>query len=114
MTTCLLENCGYFPGDIEHLLSASCPALGPALKKSLCVSLLSLEEHPDLHSLVTTAYSMGSSVWCSFLIDPTTFQSVIEYRQQFGYSSIFPVLKLSRTYIWCMHKTRQRLRETKI
>ena len=109
---CLLNNCGFYPGDIEHLLSTSCPAVGPALTRKLVNSLLLLEDRPDLHEIITSAYNDGPNVWCSLLVDPTTFPPLIAYRQQFGLSSILPVLKFARHFIWCMHKTRMQLRNS--
>ena len=104
-----MEDCGAYPGDIEHLLSTSCPALGLALRQSLSIGLAYLEEFPELYDIVTEAFRKGSFDWCSMLVDPSTFPPLLAYKQQFGLQSIFPVLKFSRSYIWCMHKTRIRL-----
>ena len=108
---CLLKDCGFYPGDVEHLLSSSCPALSPYLQENLKRSLYSVEDFPDLFRIVKTAFDEGPSVWCSLLVDPSTYPPLIRYMQLFGSSSIYPVMKLCRSYIWCMHRTRKRLQQ---
>ena len=89
---CSLGKCGFYPGDIQHLLSSLCPVLGPALKENLSRGLPSLEEYPDLYDIVSTAYKEGPEIWCSFVVDPTTHPVMIQYKQLYGISSIYAVL----------------------
>ena len=108
---CLLEGCGVYPGDVDHLLSGECAALRSHLDLNLERNLSELKLfHPDLFNIVQCVLNQGGSAWTSFVVVPTPHQQIIQYKQLFGADSIYPVMRLSRSYIWCMHRSRLRLK----
>ena len=57
-------------------------------------------------------YFFRSSLeWAQFVLDPTTDPQVISFKQEYGITSIWPLLKLCRAYVWTMHRQRTLLCE---
>ena len=54
---CRLPNCGFYPGDLVHFLSGSCPALRDALSNTLQHSLDGLTNTPYLIPPIVSAKS---------------------------------------------------------
>ena len=108
---CTLESCNFFPGDVVHYLSGACPALSRQLSVTLDNSLKSLSEYPFLIDPVLTAFSKSPEEGTEFLLDPHSNVLVIPIRQLYGSEAIWPLFKLSRAYIWCMHRERSKLME---
>ena len=107
--SCRLPGCHTFPGDSSHLLSGTCPALRRTLILSLKNSLDTLAAHPLLLDLVKNIISSSSSeAWVAFILDPSTNPAAIKLMQDLGKKFIWPLFRLSRTYIWAMHKQRSR------
>ena len=106
------SNCGQYPGNVTHYLSGNCPALSTSLMNTLEHSLSSLPLFPDFASIVHCALSRSSFEWTKFVLDPTTDPQVINIKQNYGVTSIWPLLKLCRGYVWTMHRQRMRLSDS--
>ena len=111
---CTLLGCDFFPGDCTHWLSFECPALSAVLISTLNNVLKVLRPWPLLLDVVYDALSKSNEEWASFVVDPSTYPSVIVLKQQFGEQSIWPLFKLSRALIWCFHREQKRLKGLKI
>ena len=96
--------CGFSPGDVVHYLSGDCPVLCHPLSVVLQNSLANLPS--TLTAPVMTSLSEGPEEWTSFILDPSTNASVLELSRDFGQRFIWPLFRLSRAYIWCMHSQR--------
>ena len=107
---CKLPGCVALVGDCEHLLSGDCPALQHSLHETLSSSLnlLSLSS-PLLVPPVLLALSRGSFEWTKFLLNPSVDVEVLKLKQIYGENFVWPHLRLSRAYIWCMDKEKSRL-----
>ena len=98
--------CGVFPGDTRHILSGACIVLKPHLETTLLNCLSFLAAFPALYGAVTLALNSDENEWVSFILDPSTNVNVIPLAQDGGEKAIWPLFRLSRAYIWSMHKTR--------
>ena len=96
--------CGFSPGDVVHYLAGDCPVLSGPLGSVLKNSLANLPS--DLTGPVMSSLSEGPEEWASFIVDPSTNVHVLELSRDFGRRFIWPLFKLSRAYIWCMHSQR--------
>ena len=107
---CLM--CGYYPGNVSHYLSGACPTLATQLQSCLdrCFQFLSLT--PYLLPPVYSALNNDADDWVGLVVDPSTNKEVIKIRQYFGDQSIWPLFRLSRAYIWCMHCERRKFMDT--
>ena len=101
--------CDFFPGDISHYLTGDCPALAEQLKKTLSHSFSYLSHYPTLLQTALTVYNSSRLEFAAFIADPSTNPLVIKLRQEFGSKFVWPLFRLSRAYILCMHRERQRL-----
>ena len=106
---CRLPSCSSPQGDLEHLLTAACPALAPALACTLqhCTSFLST--NPSLLSTVHDALSREPSDFVSFIPDPSTDRAILPLIQQYGSNILAPLFRFSRAWIWAAHRDRMRL-----
>ena len=106
---CRLPSCSSQQGDLEHLLTAACPALGPALAGTLqrCSNFLS--SHPSLLSTVQAALARQPADFVSFILDPSTDRAVLPLTQLHGSSILAPLFRFSRAWIWTVHRDRLRL-----
>ena len=102
--------CGSFPGSVSHYLSGHCPALRPDLEICLDHSLRLLSSTPYLLPPVLYALHHSIEDWVGLIVDPVTNVQVIKIKQEYGSEAIWPLYRLSRAVIWCMH--RQRLRHS--
>ena len=107
---CTLSGCDFFPDDTTHWLSFQCQALAPALTSTFNNVIEVLRPWPLLLDVVHDALSRSPVEWAKFVVDPSTYPSVIVIKQQFGEESIWPLFKLSRALIWCFHKEQKRLK----
>ena len=105
---CTLGSCTYFPGDVTHYLSGDCPYLTHQLQSTLDHSLKYLSEFPLLIPPTLHALSQSTEEKVSFILDPYSYGQVIPIRQKYGAQSVWPLFKLSRSYIWCMHREGQK------
>ena len=103
------SNCNFFPGDVTHYLSGSCPSLSAQLKLTLDRSLTILASTPLLLQPVLFALNSHPDEWAAFVVDPFVNSQVIAIRQTFGSEAVWPLFRLSRAYIWCMDRERKRL-----
>ena len=110
---CSHPGCGKRPGDIVHYLSGDCLPLSSALRLNLSRGLSRLEPHPQLHFAVNNALRQDPEYWVKFILDPSTDPLVIAIRQESGSRAIWPIFRLARSFIWCMHQHRQRFLKRK-
>ena len=101
--------CYYYPGNVQHYLSGLCPALSSQLHTCLQHSLNILSNTPYLLESLYSAISKSAEDWIYLIADPATNSDVIKIRQHYGSKSIWPLFRLSRAYIWCMHCERTKL-----
>ena len=106
---CTLGSCDHFPGDVTHYLSRDCPALSSQLNTTLENYLEILTEFPVLMSAVLSALSQSNQDFVTFIVDPFYHPLVIPIRQELGPQSVWPLLRLSRAYIWTMHRERKKI-----
>ena len=102
-------NCGAYPGDVTHYLSGSCPVLSRQLNSTLNYSLDILSEFPLLKETTLAALTRSPEDWTSYLLDPYSSDLVIPIRQEYGSQAVWPLFKLSRAMIWCMHRERTKI-----
>ena len=100
--------CNFFPGDCLHYLSGTCSYLSEALSQTLQHSLDILSTTPLLLDTVLSSLQQPSDQWVKFILDPSTDRNVIKIKQEFGVRAIWPLFRLSRAYIWSMHRQRMR------
>ena len=96
--------CGYYPGDFSHWLSFMCQPLANSLYAVLTQSLEELSPWPALQDIVQRAFYRDSKGWTSYVVDPSTDVMVIPVQQRHGPKYIWPLFKLSRSLIWCVHR----------
>ena len=103
--------CSYVCGDTVHLLSGECPPLQIALNSTLNHSLILLRDScPELVSPVVSALRKGALEWATFILNPSTTKEVIRLVQEHGSQFIWPLFRLSRAFVWCMHKETTRVK----
>ena len=106
---CRLPSCTFPQGDLEHLLTGACPALAPALARTLQHCTTFLSTNPALLSTVQAALAREPSHFVSFILDPSTDQAVLSLTQQHGSGILAPLFRFSRAWIWAAHRDRLRL-----
>ena len=105
---CRLPGCGAPRGDLPHLLTGACPALAPALARTLLYWDRILACHPLLQDPVRAALLGSPHQFVTFLLDPSTDPSVISLCQQQGKVILDPLFQLSRAWVWSAHRERLR------
>ena len=103
---CMSKNCSFFPGDVTHYLSGNCSALSSQLNLTLTCSLNILSHFPYLVEPVISARRKSAEEWAAFLLNPITNPQLIKISQEFDPTAIWPVFRLTRAYIWTMHRER--------
>ena len=106
---CRLPGCNVIPGDIAHILSGECTALKPALNKTLDHVNEILTPFPLLLPPVLAALQGDREALTTFILDPSTDPEVISLAQLHGPGILFPLLRVSRAWVWAAHRTRMRL-----
>ena len=101
---CTLPGCGFLPGNFVHWLSFTCKPLAPALELTFKHCLQKLQPWPHLVEVVYEASGRDPEGFASFLADPSTDVIVIPIKQKYGPRSIWPLFKMSRSLIWCVHR----------
>ena len=101
--------CNFYPGDCVHYLSGKCPALSYQLQTTLDNCIQFFPTFPDILSPVLDAYGKSALEWSIFILDPIFSPSVIKLKQEYGFESVQPLMRLSRAYVWTMHRERMKL-----
>ena len=96
-------------GDLPHLLSGSCPALAQTLVGTLQYWQECLSTLPHLLPPVQAALLSGPEAFTTYLLDPSTDPSVISLVQLHGTGILDTYFKLSRSWIWAVHRRRLQL-----
>ena len=104
-------NFNFFPSDCVYFLSGDCLHLKDSLESTLNHSLHILSEYRFLIPPVLSALKKSPFDWTAFILDPSCDPQVIRICQDLGPKSIWPLFRLSRAYIWTMHRTRIKLME---
>ena len=113
LESCRLPGCNFLVGDVEHLLSGDCPALRDALATTLSSSIKILQdESPLLVPPIFSALNRGSFGWTQFVLDPSVDVNVIKIKQMFGSQYVWPLFRMSRAYVRCMHREKSRKQKT--
>ena len=106
---CKLPGCESLVGDIKNLLSGDCPALKDALLATLSHSLLLLQSSsPLLVPPVLSAMERSSFEFVRFILNTSVDEEAVKLKQLFGTEFIWPLFRLSRAYVWCMHRGKRR------
>ena len=104
--------CGFYPGTVSHYLSGHCPLLSQQLQLSLDYSLTLLSTTPFLLPPVLSALQYDVEDWASFILDPGSNHMVIKIKQSYGHEAVWPLYRLSRAYIRCMHRERMKFMDS--
>jgi hypothetical protein len=86
----------------------ACPALAPALARTLHYWHQILASHPLLLGPVRAALLGPPHLFVTFLLDPSTDPAVISLCQQHGRGVLDPLFQLSRAWVWAAHRERLR------
>ena len=106
---CLIPSCSYVRGDIEHLL-LRCPALNDIREKMLKMWKSKTEtQYPSLYDIMSRIMVSTPSYMVHFLLYPCSFPDIIALGQQHGQEVIDHVNYLTRTYVYYMHKIKQKI-----
>ena len=98
--------CGSFLGTVSHYISGL--AISDQLQNCLDNSLNLLSSTPHLlPPVMSTLQNIDD--WVALVLDQVTNGQVIEIKQIYGDQSIWPLYRLSRAMIWCMHLEREKL-----
>ena len=100
--------CGSFLGTVTYYLSGHCSALKSQLQTCLNHSIQLLSSTPHLLPPVLTALNHSTDAWVGLILDPVTNHQVIKLKQEYGSEAIWPLFRLSRAIIWCMHRERKK------
>ena len=103
---CRLPACTSSRGDLPHLLSGACCALAPTLARTLQYWFKSLSTFPHLLHPVQTALLASPEAFTTFLLDPSTDPGVLSLVQVYGQSILNNFFRLSRSWIWAVHRRR--------
>ena len=95
--------------SVMHYLSGNCLPLSDKLFDYLRKSLNILSSHPHLLPPVHSVLDKSEDDWAFFIVDPITNSQVIQLKQECGEESVWLNYRLSRAYIWCMHRERAKL-----
>ena len=106
---CRLPSCTSPRGDLVHLLSGACPALAPTLARTLCHAINLLSPFSIIIHTIQDALLKEPEEVTSFLLDPSTFSSVIPLTQQHGKEILVLLFRFSRAWVWAAHRQSFRL-----
>ena len=73
------------------------------------IILMMLSTFPDLLSCLKSAILGDPLEFVGFILDPSTQPDVIKISQESGQEHIWPLFRVSRAFIWSMHKNRLKL-----
>ena len=105
---CLLPGCvGDQHGTLEHIL-LHCPALSEARSKAIKLWSNFMVSHQYLFPVVSSFTLEGGSAHLQLLLDPSVIPSVIA-ENRVNPNFLPSCLYLSRTWVYTIHITRQRL-----
>ena len=106
---CLAPTCNNVVGDVEHLL-ISCPALN-----SVRIKMIKMWEDktvnlfPELFTTILRIKTLSPPYKVQFLLSPFCFPEVIALGQAYGQELIDHACYLTRTYVYYLHKEKQRI-----
>ena len=105
---CLLSaSCSSTVEDLPHLLS-SCTALKPTREKLLRFTHNYCKELPYIKEIIINFCNPASSVFSQFLLDCSSFPSVIIAAQQHGDEVHHHLFHITRTWVYTLHKVRMK------
>ena len=104
---CLLSSaCSTSPEDIQHILH-SCPALEPTRVMLRSFTAEYTIKFPETRELVTILdTSISPELFCKWLLDCSSFPSVILAVQMNGQSILELLYHISRTWVYCLYRKR--------
>ena len=106
---CLAPSCSYVKGDIEHLLLL-CPAVKDVRERMLKMWESKTKiQYPSLYDIMSRIMMSSPSYTVQFLLYPCSFRDIIALGQQHGQEIIDHVNYLTRTYVYYMHKIKQKI-----
>ena len=105
---CLLPSCEELVEDIPHILS-SCSGLAPIREKLVRFTHeYCTNSAPVLADLVTSICKPENENFIQFLLDCSTLPEVISAAQRFGDGVLHHLFKISRTWVYSLHRTRMK------
>ena len=106
---CQAPSCINKRGDIEHLL-LECQALAGVREKMLNMWRSKTErQYPELYSFVSQIMASPSPYRVHFLLHPCSFPDIIALGQKHGEEIIDHINYLTRTYVYYLHKVKQKV-----
>ena len=100
---CLASTCDQVVGDLPHLL-LHCPSL-QALRASLYrMWLTKAAMYTELYNLTSQVLLSTDEVKMRFILDPTSFPTIISLTQLEGATVLDTVFYMSRTFAYALHR----------
>ena len=110
--TCKLSSSCDEMEDIGHILQR-CHALEPKLIKLLSYMYNMLDSLPIYtQNLVRNYCDLSSPFFCQFLLDCSCLPDVISTGQKHGSDVLLQLFKISRTWVYSLHRERLKLRDS--
>ena len=102
---CQIPGCSDTPGTLLHIATAQCPSLARARIKAVSTWHGFFVINPILLSFINNINR--NEDFLSFLVEPTTFQNVIDQTQKHrDIDGMGKLCYLTRTWLYSMHKER--------
>ena len=108
MGYCLADTCQQVSGDLVHLL-AICPALELIRNRLHSLWCLKTINCPPLHSFILKILGSDSLTQVKFLLSSVSFPEIIHLTQTFGQQILDTVMYLTRTWVFAVHRHKQKL-----
>ena len=93
------------PEDLHHIL-AKCSFLQPTRKRLLNFTSKFCQQYPAIKSLIDIFCTPEHPKFCQFLLDCSVLPEVILAVQQQGSAVLHQLFRITRTWCYCLHKTR--------
>ena len=106
---CLLSHiCSATVENLQHILSA-CTALQPTRDNLMKFTEDYCQKFPIIKELVLSLCMQSSPLFCQFLLDCSSFPTVIKAVQLHGDEIIHHLFHITRSWVYTLHKTRLKL-----
>ena len=96
------------PEDLHHIL-AVCSSLQPSRFRLVDFTSKFCLKYPVIQPLLQTFCSPTHPQFCQFLLDCSVLPAVIQATQEHGSAVLNLLFRITRTWCYCLHKTRLKL-----
>ena len=107
---CELPSCkdNHVLEDLQHIL-AVCSSLEPARLRLSNYTHKICDQFPEIKNIIQQYCTRTNPLFVQFLLDCSVLPEVILAKQEHGLAFLGPLFKISRTWCYCLHKTRLKL-----